>query len=348
MCGKTWLSLCLCALCLTGTAGAELTLNGTVTARETVAVTASVGGSVEEVFVRAGEWLEAGETAATVAVTGVYAPADGTVRGIMAEAGDSAGETVLSIAPLSRYTVSADISDAYDSAANKYITVGETVYMECSRDGSHVAVGRIIKADGAGYTVEVTGGELYMEEKVYIYRDEEYSSSSRIGSGTVSRTAELAVGGEGRVAKLYVSEGEAVERGQLLFTCVEAATVDDALCGGEVISTEDGVVASVNAQAGQQLAVGATVLTVYPREGFCAALTVEEAGLSQVAVGDSVRLSFDADLDGALACGGTVTEISYLGQDSETGATYTAYVEFDVPEGVRLGMAVTATVAGDE
>ena len=53
--------------------------------------------------------------------------------------------------------------------------------MECSRDGSHVAVGRIIKADGAGYTVEVTGGELYMEEKVYIYRDEEYSSSSRIG-----------------------------------------------------------------------------------------------------------------------------------------------------------------------
>ena len=50
-------------------------------------MTASVGGSVEEVFVRAGEWLEAGETAATVAVTGVYAPADGTVRGIMAEAG---------------------------------------------------------------------------------------------------------------------------------------------------------------------------------------------------------------------------------------------------------------------
>ena len=73
---------------------------------------------------------------------------------------------------------------------------------------------------------------------------------------------------------------------------------------------------------------------------------MEEAGLSQVAVGDSVRLSFDADLDGALACDGTVTEISYLGQDSETGATYTAYVEFDVPEGVRLGMAVTATVAG--
>ena len=88
--GKAWLSLCLCALCLTGAAGAEIALSGTVSAREAVAVTASVGGSVEEVAVRAGEWVEAGEAVATVALTGVYAPADGTVRGIMAEAGDSA------------------------------------------------------------------------------------------------------------------------------------------------------------------------------------------------------------------------------------------------------------------
>ena len=68
--GKAWLSLCLCALCLTGAAGAEIALSGTVSAREAVAVTASVGGSVEEVAVRAGEWVEAGEAVATVALTG--------------------------------------------------------------------------------------------------------------------------------------------------------------------------------------------------------------------------------------------------------------------------------------
>ena len=162
---KKWLSLCLCALCLTGAARAEIALSGTVTAREAAAVTANIGGSVEKVFVRAGDRVEEGDVVATVALTGIYAPADGTVRGIMAEAGDSAGETVLSIAPMSKYTVTADISDAYDSAANKHVTVGETVYMECSRDGSHVAVGRVVKAEGSAYTVEVTGGELYMEEK---------------------------------------------------------------------------------------------------------------------------------------------------------------------------------------
>lgn len=344
---KKWLSLCLCALCLTGAARAEIALSGTVAARE-AAVTANIGGSVEEVFVRAGDRVEAGDVVATVALTGVYAPADGTVRGIMAEAGDSAGQTVLSIAPMSKYTVTADISDAYDSAANKHVTVGETVYMECSRDGSHVAVGRVVKAEGSAYTVEVTGGELYMEEKVYIYRDEDHSSSARIGSGTVSRTAELAVSGTGRVAELYVSEGETVERGQLLFTCVEADTVEDALLGGEIRSTASGVVASVAAQAGQQAAVGSTVLTVYPTESFCVELSVEEADLAAVNVGDSVRLSFDFDAEGALTCEGTVTEISYLGESTEAGTVYTAWVDFDPPEDVRLGMTVTATVIADE
>ena len=345
---KKWLSLCLCALCLTGAARAEIALSGTVAAREAAAVTASVGGSVEEVAVRVGEWVEAGEAVATVALTGVYAPADGTVRGIMAEAGDSAGQTVLSIAPMSKYTVTADISDAYDSAANKHVTVGETVYMECSRDGSHVAVGRVVKAEGSAYTVEVTGGELYMEEKVYIYRDEDHSSSACIGSGTVSRTAELAVSGTGRVVEMYVSEGERVERGQLLFTCVEADTVEDALLGGEIRSTASGVVASVAAQAGQQTAVGSTVLTVYPTEGFCVELSVEEADLAAVDLGDSVRLSFDFDAEGALTCEGTVTEISYLGESTEAGTVYTAWVDFDPPEDVRLGMTVTATVIADE
>ena len=345
---KKLLSLCLCALCLTGAARAEIALSGTVAARETAAVTANTGGSVEEVFVRAGDLVEEGDVVATVALTGVYAPADGTVRGIMAEAGDSAGETVLSIAPMSKYTVTADISDAYDSAANKHVTVGETVYMECSRDGSHVAVGRVVKAEGSAYTVEVTGGELYMEEKVYIYRDEDHSSSARIGSGTVSRTAELAVSGTGRVAEMYVSEGERVERGQLLFTCVEADTVEDALLGGEIRSTASGVVASVAAQAGQQAAVGSTVLTVYPTESFCVELSVEEADLAAVNVGDSVRLSFDFDAEGALTCEGAVTEISYLGESTETGTVYTAWVDLDPPEDVRLGMTVTATVTDGE
>ena len=58
---KGLLALCLSALCLTGAASAEITLSGTVVSRETAAVTADVGGAVEEVYVREGEWIEAGD-----------------------------------------------------------------------------------------------------------------------------------------------------------------------------------------------------------------------------------------------------------------------------------------------
>ena len=135
---------------------------------------------------------------ATVALPGIYAPADGTVRGIMAEAGDSAGQTVLSIAPMSKYTVTADISDAYDSAANKHVTVGETVYMECSRDGSHVAGGPRRQGGGARPT------RWKSPAANCIWKKRCTSTATRItppprasASGTVSRTAELAISGTG-------------------------------------------------------------------------------------------------------------------------------------------------------
>ena len=86
------------------------------------------------------------------------------------------------IAPVSRYTVNATIEDAYNRAANKYVRIGEKVYMRCVKDGSHRAVGIIVGVDGSSYTVETTGGELYMEETVYIYREDSYASSTRIGS----------------------------------------------------------------------------------------------------------------------------------------------------------------------
>lgn len=345
---KIWLSLWLCALCMAGAASAEISLSGVVAAREERAIISGAGGVVESVFVRAGDWIEAGDAVAAVGLSGVYAPADGVARGISAQAGDNAGEKVLSIAPLSRYTVEADVSDAYDSAANRYVRVGEIVYMACASDGSHVAVGRIVSAEGSNYRVEVTGGELYMEETVYIYRDEAHTSAARIGSGKVSRAAEIAVGGTGRIAQMFVSEGDPVERGQLLFTCVEAQSAQSALEGGEILATQGGLVASVSVQAGQKLAAGAAVLRVYPREALCAELRVEEADLGQIAVGDALRLSFDFDAEGELAREGRVTEISYLGEETEAGAVYVAYVAFDLPDEARLGMAVTATLAGNE
>lgn len=270
------------------------------------------------------------------------------MRGLTAQQGDSAEQTVLSIAPVSRYTVSATLDDAYDTAANKYITLGESVYMRCSADGTHRAIGRVVGIEGSNYTVEVTGGELYMEETVYIYREDSYESSSRIGSGTVSRSQEIAVSGTGLVASICVGEGESVERGQLLFTCVDADSAESAARGDSVVSTASGVVTSVEAQVGQALGRGASVICVCPDGAMCVELEVEEADLNYIQVGDRVDISFDWDEDGANAAVGTVTAISALGTQGKDGVIYTAYVDFAATDAVRLGMTVSATVTGND
>ena len=343
---RIW-TICLAALCLTGAASAETAFTGSVIARETVSISADVGGTVESVALRAGDRVEVGETVATVSATAVYAPADGTVRGIFAQTGDSAAKTVMYIAPVSKYTVSADLTKAYSSAENKYVTLGQSVYLRCSADGTHRAVGRVTAVEGSSYTVEVTGGELYMEETVYIYQDDSYESSARIGSGTVSRTPEIAVTGEGLVAQMFVSDGESVERGQLLFTWVDANNAQSAARGGQIVSTAQGVVASVGAQAGQRLERGASVLTVYPTSGICVELEIEEADLGYISVGDAVLLNFEWDQSGEQSTVGTVSEISALGEQTDGGVVYAAYVEFDATDATRLGMTVTASVTQD-
>ena len=165
---------------------------------------APFGGVVKRAELRAGTRIQIGSPVAEMAVTKVMASEDGVVTGIFAEPGDSAEQTVLYLAPVSRFTVSATVSKAYSSPETKYVLPGETVYIKCAKDGSHKAVGTITAVDGSAYTVETTAGELYMEETVYIYRSPTYLSKTCIGSGTVSRTDVLSVSGTGSLIRMCV------------------------------------------------------------------------------------------------------------------------------------------------
>ena len=193
----------------------------------------------------------------------LYQTEDGTVRGLFVRPGDLAGGTVLYLMPVSKYVINASISTAHESVESKYVTIGEKVYIKCAPDGSHRAEGVITSVSGSDYVVQTTAGELYMEEKVYIYRTSDCPSEERLGSGTVNRTDAIAVGGSGSLLKLHVQDGEEVERGQLLFECVEGE-LDALIATGDVVqSTADGVIAQVNVQAGQKISKGAVLLTLY-------------------------------------------------------------------------------------
>ena len=336
---------------------AQESFEGVVAAGDTLAITAPFGGTVEAITLREGALIHQGDTVASIATTKTVAPVDGTVRGIFADAGDTLSQTtVLYIAPLSKYTVTCTIGDAYDSVENTYVTLGEKVYIRCKPDGTHKAEGIVTAVDGASFTVMTTAGELYLEETVYIYRSSAYTYKSRIGSGQVARTVELAITASGSLLSLAVADGDAVERGQLLFETVDGELDASVADTSDIKASAAGVVAAVNVKAGQSIQQGDVIATLYPQGSYVIEFAIQEDLLSTVSIGDGASITFLWKEEQAQSLRGTVTGISYVSvadtvqtEDGEAAADsqtveYMGYISFDATADVRLGMSVTVTV----
>ncbi|MGN1021504.1 MAG: HlyD family efflux transporter periplasmic adaptor subunit [Aristaeellaceae bacterium] len=330
---------------LAGAALAEEQFDGQVVAGEAVSVTAPFGGTVRSIGLKAGAQVEVNEGILTLSATRVLAPEDGTVRGVFAAAGDSAEDTVLYLAPVSKYTISASVSKAYSAEDTKFVTLGETVYIRCSKDGTHQARGVITAVKGSSYTVQTTAGELYMEETVNIYRTADYASNQCLGTGTVTRTEALGISGTGSILKMYVQDGDVVERGQLLFETVEGVLSGQTWSDSTVRADVAGVVAEVRVKAGQKVSAGDVLMTVYQPEAFQIRMSVPEDMLSGVRIGEEVLIYFNWNEDKTEPCAGVIREISYVSEETAgSEPAYSVYVDFQADETVRLGMNVTVVL----
>lgn len=348
----------LCAALLPAQALAETVFSGEVTVSGAQVIAAPYGGMVSDVRVRVGDSVRIGDPIATVETTKTYAMTDGTVSGVFAREGDAAEGVktrygaLVYIEPINRFTLSCSTEKAYNSSENRYIHIGETVYLSCTRDGSHQGRGIVTALDEQNdekFSVEVTGGEFYMGETVDIYRSADYASASRIGRGTVSRTAPVAVGGEGSVLRMHVRAGDKIERGELLFETV-SGTLDGLYAPDtQAVSDVSGVIASVDASNGTSVEKGAKLATVYPEDAMQVKMLISEADLNDVRVGDSASIEFNWDADRERRFEGTVSSISYVSEESDkdtasAGAQYVAYIDFTPDETVRLGMTVIVYV----
>lgn len=336
----------LLALMLPATALASTTFDGTVVAGEATSVTAPFGGTVSGFYLREGSRVQLGDTVASIQTTKVYASADGVITGVFAQPGDSVNNVVsrygavMYIVPENRYTITADIEKAYNSSENKYINIGETVYMTCVSDGAHTAEGVVTAASGTSYTVESTSGELMISESVYLYRDADRTAKSRIGRGTVGRTAEIAVSGSGSILRMHVKDGDTVQRGQLLFETVSGDLDGLYAVSDQVLSQVSGVVASVGTAVGSNVNKGDTLLTVYTMDSLQVEISVNEYDLAELAEGDTVKLTFNYDENNTVQTTGTVAMISHLSSTSNGEASYLTYIDFTADENVRIGMTV--------
>ncbi len=222
------------------------TWSGSVAASETVEIEIPADGTLTAFSLEVGQTVQAGDVVGEIRQTKGFSPIDGTVAALHVEVGDTVDGTVLEISPVSRYTLTCTAEEYAKSPENALIHSGEQVYIRCTADGTHRAVARVTTIDGSAFSAEVTAGELYVGESVFIYRSPEYLNDSLIGKGTVTTHDTLSVSGSGVLLQLRVSVGDRVERGQWLFSTASSENT-------AVTVPESGIVTAVNVQQGSQV-----------------------------------------------------------------------------------------------
>ena len=203
---KKSLSL-LAALALAVSPALAETYAGTTVASRTTALVSASGGVLESLSLLPGQSVAAGETVGSTRAEKVFAAWDGTVALCCADAGDAVDGTVLEISPTSRYTVYCTVDGAYSDPETELVHIGEQLYLRCTANGTHKAVGVVTSIDGAEYQVEVIGGELYVGEVVNLYRDADFSAAQRVGVGTAVVAEPIEYSASGTLIELCVTEG---------------------------------------------------------------------------------------------------------------------------------------------
>lgn len=298
---------------------------GETIAEATASVCAGTDGVVATLRAAVGQRVEAGDPLYALRPEKVFASQDGTVSLVNAGAGDKVDGELLEITPMERYTLHCTVEKAYQSPSTMLVHSGETVHIKCTKDGTHRAVGVITQIDSEEYLVLTIGGELYVGETVYLYRDADFSSAQRIGIGTVVVSDTEVYEADGTVSLLRVGAGDYVERGQLLYE----------VNGGEIAAPVSGILISASCGAGDAVKADQAVAQIVPDGAICVEIRVDEAAAARIAVGDAAELVF-AGMEDEDAQPGEVVAIACIAESDQ----YAVRIRPDSAQVLSLGMSV--------
>lgn len=317
--------LALAALC--GAACAEA-YSGVTAALSEITVCAEADGVLESVLAEAGASVDAGDVLAKYRTNRVFAAQDGTVARIHCAEGAQCSGTALEIMPMEKYRIYCTSDGAYASADAKLMHAGEQVYIKCTVNGSHRGIGVVTGIEGSEYSVLTVGGEFHVGEAVNLYRDAEFSAEQRVGIGTVVENETEKYESGGTIVRLYVEEGEAVERGQLLYETVSGSAA-------EIRTDAAGIVSEVSAANGDAVQRGQALAVIVPEGNICAEVSTDENALRDFRIGMRVQMVYTADRE-ETPLDGTVVRID----DADDQGLYRIIIAPDEGEGLRLGMTV--------
>lgn len=330
------LTLMLAASCALGA-----TANASIVAPNTCKVTAPFSGTLLPFDLTAGDQVAAGDTLMQMDTIPVYAAQSGIVAAVFAEPGDDASGvmsrygSLAVIEPGSALYIAASTQQAYDDDENRYIHAGETLYLKC---GSEKGTGVVTRVDGKDYIVEILSGDFDVDDIVRCFRESSHDSDSETGRGKVTRYADVAVAGEGRIAAVHVKAGDKVEVGDLLFEVIDAQSEKNASL--VLTAPVSGAVTALTTASGAQVYRGQLLCEIADLSALELSAEVDELDLSAVKVGGTLSYTLDAYPGETFT--GTVTAIRPIGIAKQNAAYFD--VRITLPEGKTLLPGMNATV----
>lgn len=327
---KTIIFFLLFSLMIISVTRAEIYNGQTVGTAET-ALRASSGGILEHFPLLEGELTETDQILGSVSVHRVFSDQDGIVSLKESRIASLYTGVVAAVTPQRKYTVMATSDKGYNNADVRFVHMGEPLYIRCTVDGSHLARGIISAVNGAEFDVEVTGGELFVGETVYLYREKDYSIPSRVGMGTVVEAlpVEYSVS-DAFVQAICVTDGQKVERGQLLFTWTDGQSV-------EVVSPVSGIARTVLVSPGNQVTKDQVLAWIVPENELSVRIFVPESELSHLTNPTEVSVTFASDPE-SVRHPGVITDISH----TDEGQGYTVLIRAeDTPAFIGLSAEVS-------
>lgn len=344
--------LCSFSFAYAADGGASIEVEGSVVSVRELPVAAAYAGTISNVQVSEGTHVSKGETIAVLTTNKIYAREDGSVQ-IFGDVGDSTEMlterygAVAYVEPSIRYTIAASTKSAYDEEDNRIVHPGEMVYLRGTSTLTDTGIGTVTQVSGSSFTVEILSGDFIASESVTVYRDPEYTTTSRIGKGSTSRKDYSVYQGDGIVVRYHVSSGDQVKKGDLLYETLAGDYAGNGYDPTIIISPEDGIVTSLSVQAGSTVSTGDKICGVYPDDSMRVQADIDEEGLNQLHVGDDVTIRFSYIGGGEYTQPGVIESISGVGTDDESGESeesfYSAIIRMNEISDIRYGMTVTVS-----
>ena len=309
----------------------------------------------------------------TVDLQYVRAEVDGTVSSLKVAKGDqvTSGQEVAVIRDSSKMVLHLEFPAA-DAAA---FSVGQSA--EVTLDGTfETLTGTVTAVTG---TDTLSTGNLLTRTVTITVRNAGGLTTAQAATATINGVNCIAAKcfeyqaertltalAAGTVTAINVPEGGAVNKddivlqisGEDLTEAIQSAAetlrsaelnmdnLQEAMNNYTVTSPISGTIIEKNAKAGDALATGADLCTIYDLSYLVMVINVDELQVSDVSVGQSVQVTADAVPDKTYT--GTVTRVSMKGTSSGGTTTYPVTVRIDETEGLRPGMNANAEIVTAE